>query len=273
MSLMLPVPGGGLTQHNLAATPGASAPGTTVTAHATINTKGSWVELIAATNFEAFGITLMIVTDSTNATQAANLYDIGIGAAGVEVAIVKNLLNTSTGAGSCFKSYYLPIFIPKGTRLSACKQSNITAKTGSVVIFVHGGFSGPPWKPFAGADGIGIDTADSGGTTHTIGNSGAYSTWANIGSSLARQYGAIMPIVSTGSDTTMQSATAYFQIGISSASLGQRMFLTDGSEAINGIIPSIPIYGNFGVGTQMMIRGTHAGTADTDYEFALMGLY
>jgi hypothetical protein len=274
MSLMLPYPGGGLTQHNLAATPSASAPGTTVTAHATINTKGSWVELITATTFPVFGVTLMISSDGTAATQVANLYDLGVGAAASEVVLISNLLNTSPPTGAGMKPYFFPIYIPKGARIAARKQSNITVKTGSVVIFCHGGFSAPPWRTFAGADAIGADTADSGGFTHTTGNSGTYSTWTNIGSTLARQYGALMPIVSSGTDTTMGNNPSYLQVGIASTVLATRMFTIDNSvESISTIVPNIPIYGNFATGTQMMIRGTSNTTADTDLEFAIMGLY
>lgn len=275
MSLMLPRSQGGLIQHNLAATPSNVGNGTSVPAHATINTKSAWVQIFAATNFDVHGISLAIQNDAVSSAQIANLYDIGVGAAASEQPIISNLLNTggTSTPTSGMKTYFFPLFIPKGTRISARHQSNVTIQPGVVTMFLHGGFDIPPWKSFQGADGIGIDTADSGGTTHTPGSSGTESTWANIGSTLARDYSAIMPIVSTGTDTTMTSLSGHVEIGINSTTLMEYYFATNNTEFVAAIFPTVPAYGFYPAGTQMMIRAEMSGTADTDLEFALLGFY
>lgn len=274
MSLLFPILQQSVLQHNLPATPSPTAPGTAVTASGTPNVKGSWVELISSANFDVCGISLAIFADSASAAVNANLYDIGVGAAGSEQPIVSNLLNTgSTNLTAGGLSYFLPLEIKKGTRISARHQSNVASKGARITTFLHGGFSAPPWKTFAGAEGIGVDTADSGGTTHTPGNSGAESAWANIGTTLAKHYGAMLPIVSTGSDTTMTSLAGHLEVGINSTTLAEYLFGTNNTEFISYLLPSVPFYGNFPIGTQMQIRAEMSGTADTDLEFALLGFF
>jgi hypothetical protein len=273
MSLMLPYPGGGLTQHNLSATPSSTAPGTTVTAHASVNTKGNWTQLIASANFDAYGVTLLIASDTPAAVAVANLYDIGIGANPNEAVVISNYPNVTTSNITGTHSMFIPVFIPKGSRVSCRKQSNTTAQTGSVVIFLHGGFSAPPWKSFAGAEAIGVDTADSGGVTHVPGSTGSESTWADLGSPTSRQYGALIPRVLAGSDTITSSGVGHVEFGINSVTLAEFIFVSTTAEAMGPIHPSIPIYGNFPASTQFMVRAEMQGTPDDNYEFALMGLF
>jgi hypothetical protein len=42
---------------------------------------------------------------------------------------------------------------------------------------------------------------------------------------------------------------------------------------MGNMVPSEPFYGPFPAGTQMMIRAEMNATADTDYDFALLGFY
>ena len=96
--------------------------GTAVVANSTINTKGSWVELIASTSFdyEEFILELM------GRDGASVLVDIGIGAAASEVVIIPNIpvnLN-GTGTGAVASIAPIPVKIPAGTRIAARSQSD-----------------------------------------------------------------------------------------------------------------------------------------------------
>lgn len=269
-SLILP------PKHNLVATPAATGSGITVAAHATINTKGSWVEMFAAAavTYDVFGITLMISNDSTAATVVRNLYDIGIGGAGVEVVLVPNILNTGTLATPSAPNtfYFLPIFIPKGTRIAMRKQSNITVKTSSCMLFLHGGGGMPPWDVFTDCDSYATDTATSGGLAHTPGSTGTYSTWTNIGATLSRNYGAILPMIGSGSNTTMGNRICYLQMGVNSVIFGQYVYSVTAGETVGGMWPSIALYNRWALGTQIMLRSTEDAGA-VELEFGFLAFY
>lgn len=262
-------------QNNLSATPntGGAGFGTSVPAPVSTNTKSGWVEIIASTNYAAFGFTLVISGDSASATVVKNLWDIGVGGAGSEQPLVLNYLHNGGGLmTSGGYAIFFPIYIPPGTRISARHQSNVASQAGRVQIFLHGIGDLPPWKAFSGAEGIGVDTATSGGLSHTPGNTGTESTWTNLGSTLARRYGAFLPLIGTGSSTTMTSLAYHVEFGINSTALTEYYFTGNNTENISIIFPSGPFYGNFETGDQMMVRAESSGTAD-NLEFALLGFY
>lgn len=277
MPLILPRHSFTKEQDNWASTADTIISGTVVAASGSTHTKGSWVELIAATEFEVFGITLTITNDSTAATVVRNLYDIGVGGSGSEVEIIRNYRSTGSTSitaligGVC--SIFLPIHIPKGARVSARKQSSIASKTSTINIVLHGGPNHSPWKSFDFAETIGTDTATSGGTTHAFGGAGSPSTWTNIGSTLDKNYGAMFPMVSSGTDDTMNSRLGYLEMGISSTLIGRRWFITSVTEYVGQLSPPIPLYGHFNTGEQMMIRGQMSAGADTNYDVSLLGFY
>lgn len=267
--------------HNWAATPVSATPGTTVAAHATINTEGAWTQIFAAATvtYDVYGITLIIVNDNVNAGVCRNLYDIGIGGAGAETLKIPDLLNSAVGvASAACREFSLPIFIPRGTRISMRKQSDVTVKTSSCTMRLHGGGGVPPWTCFAGCDSYGTDPATSGGMVHAAGSTGTYSTWANftkatVDQPLTRDYGAIMPMVGWGSDTVGANLVYYLQIGIASVMFDQYMFATSASEAITNIFPSILVPHKWTSGTQIMMRATASAAPDTDLEYGFLAFY
>lgn len=147
------------------------------TAHASGNTKGVWVEIIAATTVDACGILLNVGRTGSAATDI--LIDLAIGAAGSELAILNNLL-VSTPTNPCFGELYvlsIPIHIPAGTRLSFRSQAFTAIGTASLFIhLISGGFLYP--QPASLITTYGAATADSGGTPIDPGSSvntkGAY---------------------------------------------------------------------------------------------------
>lgn len=266
--------------HNLQATP-ANNPatnGTTVAASASVNTKGSWVEIFAAATvaYDVFGITIFIANDVTTAASTRNLYDIGIGAAAAETVLVPNIMNAATtnlGNQPSPREIFIPIFVPKGTRIAMRKQSNIGSKTSSIAMFLHSGGGLPPWAVFTGCDSYATDTATSGGQAHTPGNSGTYSAWTNLGATLSRNYSAILPLIGVGSDAVMSQLTGYLDLGIDSVGFGKYMYLVSNLECIGAVIPNMPLYNRWPSGAQMMLRSTMSGTADDNYEFGFLALY
>lgn len=264
--------------HNLVATPSLTAPGVAVTASASINTKGAWAQVFAAASvpYDVYGIWMIITLDSASATVTRSLYDIGIGGAGSEIVFVPNILNTGPSTLiNCVlgQLFFFPLFIPKGTRIAVRKQSNIGSEAANVTMWLMGGGGLPPWDVFTGCDVYGTDVATSGGFAHTPGNSGTYSTWTNIGATLSRNYGAILPLIGMGSDTTQTSLMGYLQMGINSVNFGQYMYTVGNTENMGWLMPPLPLYNRWPSGAQMMLRSTMSGTADDNYEFGFLAFY
>jgi hypothetical protein len=103
-----------------------------------VNTKGSWVQLKAATTRDATGI---YVFASTNYGTA--LVDIGVGASGSEQVLIPNLL--VPGSPSPITAYFFPISIPAGMCLSARTQGAYSGAYNSYVsaILVGEGLGSP----------------------------------------------------------------------------------------------------------------------------------
>lgn len=274
MGLMLPSPSQPAWQHNLAATPSMTVPGTTITASGTINVKGAYATLIASANFDVVGIKLMVVNSTTNAALRNMLIDIAIGSAGNEVVIASNLM-MQQAAQWPFSSpgLFLPLKVPKGARISARCQANFASRTANIVAFLFGKGDGEPWQSFQGAETLGAVAATSKGFEHALGSTGAYSTWTNIGATSSRMFKAIMLVAQQGSDITQSQTVCYVDIGVNSVTLARYLVFIDQSEAVGPVLPEMPLFKRFPAGTQFMIRGTSPATPDDNYGFGIVGFY
>jgi hypothetical protein len=107
--------------------------GTTITASGSTNTKGSYSELVAATSRDYMGF--FIGTTGASATTKHHLLDIAIGAAGSEVVILSNLYILTTAMWSAVPTFFLPINIPAGTRISARVQSATASSAFGLTLY------------------------------------------------------------------------------------------------------------------------------------------
>lgn len=142
----------------------------TVTADATPHTKGSWTELIAATDQDYSCLEVYVESTNINGSVTSSLLDIGFGASSSEVVVAADLIAgykaiaaTASTVSCC---YIIPINIPAGTRISARMQSVISAHTAGVTVRPT---QLPPTvrKSYA-IDTIGADLANSRGVVLTI---------------------------------------------------------------------------------------------------------
>jgi hypothetical protein len=120
----------------------ATSKGTTIVGHDNAHTKGSWVQLSAAITFDASGIIINIPWTDTY----SYLVDIGIGGEGSELVLISNILSHCNSDNAKTRgqkgSYFFPVHIPKGTRVSARCQSSVGAKSLEVILYlVSGGFT------------------------------------------------------------------------------------------------------------------------------------
>ncbi|MCK5431965.1 MAG: hypothetical protein KAJ03_04435 [Gammaproteobacteria bacterium] len=138
------------------------------------NTLGNWVELVASTAVETVGVVVMI----NSPEEAADcLINIGIGSLSNEVIIAESLYIGQGEDHRMGTHYFLPLIIPRGSRISAQAQSTVTTKPPRVGIMLIAPLMGSA-RGFAKLEAIGDTAADSGGTQidpgATIHTKGAY---------------------------------------------------------------------------------------------------
>lgn len=156
----------------------SSGYGTVVSASASANTKGAWVEISASTPHDCTFCVIGFGFSSGGIYAFAT--DIGIGPSGSEVPIMQNLISlipgTSTGAQGT--AYAFPVEIPTGTRIAARTQCGTggVAITTQATIF-DGGFVGS--EGFSQVDTYGFNSAATNGTQvdpgSTANTKGSYS--------------------------------------------------------------------------------------------------
>jgi hypothetical protein len=250
--------------------------GTLVPEDATDHTKGAYAQLFASTDFDVWGISFMVGATSSAGAIVNYLLDIAIGGAGSEQVIASNILignSRGIAPGSPFTFWFLPIFIPKGTRISARTQGSGGTGVPYLMMTLTGGPSNPLWPVFQGCMTIGINTAASGGTSLTPGATGTYSAWTSIGSALSREIKAFQPIFQAGSDSNIGTLYYHLETGYSSTALSRHLFACDSSENVIGIYPAMPIYSRIPSGTQMQMRATCNTASPDPFEFGILGYY
>lgn len=140
----------------------ASSTGVAVTSSASTNTKGAWVELLAASSRPAVGMIVGIRRGHT--ALMSSLIDIGIGAAASETVIVPNLIgdcgtNLLTRSGPIL----IPIAVPAGSRIAARAQATVASANPRVqVTLLYGSWHG---QALSRVTDYGTNTADSGGVS------------------------------------------------------------------------------------------------------------
>src|SRR6188508_826549 len=151
MVLWTPQKGIWRVQHNTG-TVGTTDPATLVTTGASSSVKGTAVELISSTSFDAYKVIIMASGYGTSAISTMGCLDILVGAAPEEVLIANLLMGF---CGSYFirdhgpKIWEFPLYIPAGSRIAAQAAGERVSTAFSVQIFLYGGY-GVPSGPVGG---------------------------------------------------------------------------------------------------------------------------
>jgi hypothetical protein len=212
----------------------ASSIGTTVANDAgSSSTKGTIVQLIAATAHDAHWISVSILTAGTPGT--VGLCHILIGASTESVLIADLPCNNRAANEGGGGPYLFPLFIPKGSRLSAQYQANNTSTNAEVTVQLFGGNPVGPWADCGYVDRYGA-TASSRGTN--IDPGGVADTYALVEITAAT----LRPIrwlvlCAQNADTAFAAATQWtvrLKIGASTeAQIGGDLILTAGATTDN----------------------------------------
>ena len=209
--------GGAITSSGL----GTTSRGKVVTASGSTNTKGSPTELIASTAYEASGV-YVNVHSNTGATQI--FMDLMIGASTEDIIVPDLVFSRSNQIN--MDRVYLPIKIPKGSRVSARTQGSVASSLLYVMLQL---IPSAPTYPagFGRCTAYGLTAAsttmtsvDAGGTADTEG------AWTQITASTTNPIRSMIVGVGPGSDITT-GALCYFQLDIGVGSATEAAIISD----------------------------------------------
>jgi hypothetical protein len=277
MPLWIPHKGLLRMEHNTGAV-GSATPGTAVTTGAASATKGSPVQLLAATSFDYYWLTVIASDYSLAATASEGSMDIMVGGAGVERVLIADLLMGNTPifigevAGGC-KRWDFPLYIPKGTRISARAAGVRVSTAMRVWVYGYGGDEMPPFRVGTRVTTYGITTVPR-GTTVTPGASGVEGAWAAVTAATTEYHFAIVPSFQCSTDTTMSSLAYSLDIGMGPAA-GERQiaegywFVAGANESLGGPMNTMPLIDDIPSGSRLSVRVSNSGINDAAYDAAL----
>lgn len=159
----------------------AYGPGTNIVASATPHAVGSWVEIDASVAEDCCGIWMASDTIiGVSATNTSMLVELAFGAAAAEITQVQWF----AGAAGVGIATYLPLHIPKGTKLSGRIQGAVASDIYTPLVVLEYctgryGFGG-----FSEATAIGLNAATSAPTTGDL----ADNAWDECIASTAEPY-------------------------------------------------------------------------------------
>lgn len=201
----------------------ASTLGITVTTSATVNTKGSWVELIASTSADYTFIELVLSDVSTVERQFA--VDIGVGAAASESAVISNLTCAFAGAPLVDFNVRIPIAIAAGSRISIRAQCGTAgAHTLTAQLSGYGGGHAGEIAPtsvtaLVALTGSSTVLVDPGASANTFGS------WTELVASTSADYDGI--IICTNDRAGSGSGEARRQVQIATGATSSEVVIFD----------------------------------------------
>lgn len=237
---------------------------------------GSAVTLISALSHDAEYLRLALCTTKTSDIDNNCLMDILIDPAGGTSwsVLIPSLACTPLTNIQCASNspigpsgfYDFPIWIPAGASIGArARNAGGTLQTLGVYAMAMGGNANPAsWWCGQRVTAIGVDAANSRGSTHTPGASGAFSSWANFGSTLGEACGALQ-FAAMGEHTfgsTWGSGTQEeWQFGVGSVQIGPSIWRAVTSTENGWWVPTGPIFKRLAAGTQLMTRGKNSASS------------
>lgn len=253
----------------------ASSAGVVLTANASANTKAaSYTTIVASTAIDAAGIWVFAVQQQSTANDI--IFDIAIGAAASETIILADLkIDSGTNANACVSTYYFPIEIPAGVRLSGRCASTTGANTTKVsVALMTKGIS--ETSGLAIVDTYGANAADSGGVSIDPGGSAnTKGTWVQVTASTTRDHVAL--VLGIGNQVNGVRSTFGWMVDIGiGASPNEKVLIGDIplAASTNGdlIQPGAlgPFFVSVPAGSRLSARAQCSGTDATDRLFDVL---
>lgn len=241
---------------------------TTITAGAPAHNKSAaWGSLIATTTYDTYGFWVRFRNVHTTGTVTNMLVDIAAGTSGggSESIIAPNLsagAASAGGAGGGFKSYFVPVFIPAGSSVSAKSQAAIASDTVVVSIWLCQNAL-YPWASGPVKD-YGTDLTTSRGTSVATGNT-AFGNWVEIATT-ARDHRYWFCAMDQLADTSIGNANVAIEIGFGPDTSNVTTILSGSLlwqdvEVIGSILPPI-VYHPVAASTKLFARFATSSSTD-----------
>lgn len=172
--------------------------------------------------------------------------------------------------------YNFPLFIKAGSSIGAMARTKHTANlAGRILMNAMGNPTRPEaWWCGQKVEALGIDAANSKGTTITPGLNGAAGTWTNVGSPTTARYGAIQLGIN-GSDATALTQAYHFEMGFGGQALPgspKRVVIQSTNEASQHFNGAMPVFCDVPAGTQMQARATGGPLNVEDFNVGIYGV-
>jgi len=265
--------------------PSAATSGTVqISGPGTANVDGTEVQLFSAL---ARDVCYVVIAASDAFVSGGNngaLLDLMIDPAGgtswssfVDDLLIGSTPNLTAGTIGHETVYHLPLWIPAGASLAVRMRHRASGTPDARVgAWLYGEPAHPQlWWCGQRVESLGINAGTSQGTSHTPGTTGAYSSWATIGTS-TRRYGALQMGIQYPA-ATLAAQGYYWQMGVGGEKLpGSPTIFAAASttEALgkNGLCQ--PIWCDLPSGTAIQTRGVSSlASSPTALDVAFYGVY
>jgi hypothetical protein len=238
------------------------------------STKGSPVEIVAATEFDANWVNISF----TGGGQASIswLVDLAIGSA-TEQVIIPNLYAYNRNTGGSSAGYQFPLFIPKGSRLTAIAEASFGVSSDPLRMTVHLISGGPlsggssPLVSSYGAVASSVGTAiDPGATPNTD------SAWVEIAAATERDHRWLAIAGKWGDGALAAAASWTVQVGIGAATeqvlIPDIRFSADStSDFPFNAVQHFPVFIPAGSRLSVKVQSSSATDGDRDVNVKLYG--
>lgn len=178
------------------------------------NTKGAWTAHSDPMLEDAHGFQIAILQLGRNRDY---LLDYGVGAAGAEVPIINNLQISSCRFDNVYWTKMVPLFIPKGSRVSFRAQCSTASEY--IELWSYWFFRPRCWpKLYRTCETFGAVTGDSGGTSVDPGGT-AYTkgAWVELTSATSRRIRMLTWAIGNQLNSGRADADFYHDIGVGAA--------------------------------------------------------
>lgn len=241
------------------------------------NTMGSWVDLFGATlDEDGYGIHIKVQNSHTSGSNRPILIDIGMDTAGgTSYTVLIPYLGVAgplDGGGTSWRSamYYLPVFMPEGSRIAARAQTSYgTPGTTQIRARIAMGPTNPQFvRCGTYVDAIGADALNSVGTEYTPGNN-TDGSWTSLGTASREAWFATMGLINASSSATNNFFVTDLAVGDATAKqlLMERLQCGHSSQ-IATVWNQYPEQAQHCVihdGDELFVRGNEPGTPDSNY--------